>query len=105
MREYGFAIFLGALGGAAVAGGIWMYASRALDTQLAAGGSQLSVGIQEGRHVLEARLREGEVELQNQIRVAVRTAMDQRLAEAGITRDTGTRIDAVLQLAHSAGLI
>lgn len=105
MREYGTAIFLGGLGGAAIALGIWWYASRALDQQLAQGGSRLSTGIAEGRATLESRLRQGELELQARIRTEVRSAMDQRLTEANITPETGTRLSRLLNAAEAAGLL
>lgn len=105
MRDYLWAFVLGGLGGAAAAGGIWWYASSALDRQLAAGGSRLSTGISEGRATLESRLRQGEAELQNQIRTQVNSAMDERLAAAGIDRTTGDRLNRLLSFADSTGLL
>lgn len=104
-RDYVAAVLLGGIAGAVIAGGVWAYASHALDQQLSQGGSQLSTGIAEGRTTLEARLRQGEAELQNQIRTQVNSAMDQRLAAAGIDRTTGTRIARLLALADSGGLL
>lgn len=101
MRGYVFPIVLGALGGAAVALGIWAYASRALDQQLASGGSQLSSGIAQGRAQLEARLRQGEIELQTRIRTEVSRTLDSR----GLTAETGQRISRLLAAAETAGLL
>ena len=101
----GRAIVVGGLAGGLVALGVWLYASRQLDQQLARGGTDLSTGIAEGRATLESRLRAGEVELQNRIRTEVRTAMDARLAEAGITRETGDRLNRLLYAAEAAGVL
>jgi hypothetical protein len=104
-RDLLISFAIGALGGAAAAGAVWAYASHALDAQLAAGGSQLSTGIQEGRATLETRLRQGEAELQNQIRTQVNAAMDQRLTAVGLDATTGNRINRLLALADSTGLL
>ena len=101
MRGYLMPIFLGALGGVAVGLGIWAYASRALDQQLAQGGSQLSSGIAEGRATLEARLRQGEIELQQRIR----TEVSRTLTSYNLTPETGARISRLLAAAETAGLL
>lgn len=101
----GKAVLLGGATGAAVAFGVWWYASRKLDEQLASGGSDLAGELSAGRNELAARLRAGEVELQNTIRTEVRTVMDERLAAAGITRDTGLRLSRLLEAAERAGVL
>ena len=101
----GRAILLGGTAGALVALGVWFYAARKLDEQLVSGGSDLSGELAAGRAELAARLRSGEVELQNRIRTEVRTVMDQRLAEAGITRETGDRLSRLLSAAEAAGVL
>lgn len=105
MGDYIAAFVIGALGGGLAAGAVWLYASRALDRQLAAGGSQLSTGITQGQAQLESRLRAGEAELQNQIRTQVNAAMDQRLTAIGLDATTGARINHLLALADSSGLL
>lgn len=101
MRSYLFPIVLGALGGAAVGLGIWAYASRALDAQLEAGGSELSSGIAQGRATLEQRLRQGEIELQARIRTEVTNTLN----SYNLTPATGQRISRLLAAAESAGLL
>ena len=105
VRDYLLAFALGAVGGGLAACGIWFYASRALDRQLAAGGTQLSTGITAGQAQLESRLRQGEIELQNQIRTQVNAAMDDRLNAIGLDATTGARINRLLAIADSTGLL
>lgn len=101
----GRAVVLGGVAGGAIALGVWWYASRKLDEQLVSGGSDLAGELSAGRNELAARLRAGEVELQNTIRTEVRTVMDQRLAEAGIDRATGDRLNRLLAAAEAAGVL
>lgn len=99
------ALVVGGVAGAAVALGVWLYASRKLDEQLISGSSDLAGELSAGRATLESRLRAGEVELQQQIRTEVRTVMDTRLAEAGIDRATGERLSRLLAAAEASGVL
>ena len=101
----GRALLLGGVSGALVALGVWFYASRKLDEQLISGSSDLSGELASGRATLAARLRSGEVELQTRIREEVRTVMDERLAAAGITRETGLQLNRLLSAMETAGVL
>lgn len=101
MRSLLYPAALGAFGGAVVGLGVWAYASSALDKQLEAGGTRLSSGIAEGRSTLEARLRQGEIELQSRIR----TEVSRTLNSYNLTPETGQRISRLLAAAESAGLL
>jgi len=86
---------LGALTGAAAAAGLWAIFSTVLDRQFARAGASMM-------QQAEAQLRR---ELEQRIPPMVSQAMDQKFREVGLTRETGQRISAVLQLADRAGLI
>ena len=103
--EYAWAIALGGLGGLAVGAGIWWYASRQLDAQLASGGSQLTEGLTEGRATLEQRLREGQAELETQVRTQVRAQLTSALSDVGLTPQRAQQVRAIVDAADRAGLI
>lgn len=104
-REYGWAIALGSLGGLAVGLGVWWYASRQLDAQLAAGGSSLTEGLTEGRQTLESRLREGQAQLTTQVRSQVRSQLTSALADVGLTPQRAHQISQIVDAADRAGFI
>lgn len=104
-REYGWAIALGGLGGLAVGLGIWWYASKQLDAQLAAGGSTLTEGLTEGRATLEQRLREGQAQLTTQVRSQVRSQLTSALADVGLTPQRAHQIRSIVDAADRTGLI
>ena len=104
---------LGGIAGAGIAWLVWLYASKKLDEQLSAGGSELSTGIATGRSELVARLNAGEIQMQQQIRAAVarevpptvRSTLDAKLREYNITPETGRRLSALLTVGEGAGLL
>ena len=86
---------IGGVAGAASAGLVWFIASKQLDKQFdAASAEVLTRG--------EAELR---ATLEREIPLRVGTEIDRKLADVGITRDTGRQIANLLALTERIGLI
>lgn len=93
--EIAFYGLVGLAAGAAGAGVVWLVASKQLDRQFdRASAEVLTRG--------EAELRQT---IQREIPARVGQTIDQKLREAGITRETGQQLARVLDLADRVGLI
>lgn len=106
-------LLLAGFGGGVTAAVVWAIASRALDSQLRQGATQLSFGLQQGRGALEARLVQGRLQLADQIRAevqsqvppVVRSTLEQKFREYNITPQTGANISTILRYGETVGLL
>lgn len=90
---------VGAAGGAAVTVATWAIFSKALDRQFDQAAAQM---VERGGDELMRELR---TTLDREIPARVSAEMDRKLAEAGITRQTGEQLSRALQAADDLGLI
>lgn len=94
-----FWALVGGAGGALATVAAWAVFSKMLDRQFDQAAAQM---IQRGEAEMTRELR---ATLDREIPARVGTAIDQKLAEAGITRDTGRQISALLALAERTGIL
>jgi hypothetical protein len=86
---------VGAVGGAAMAFGAWMFVRYMLNRQFATGAAEfVSIGQRELQNTLD-----------NEIPQRVRETIDQKFREVGITRDTGRQINSLLTSLEGMGIL